>query len=597
MHKIKYLLSLFFVFISSCNDNSKNILQQDIDLVDSLKKHNNSKYIESLDSLLKKPHLNDATIALLNLKKGIVLTQLQRDNEALKNLNSALFLFKKINNKEYIAKTYWHLGSSNAFLSNIFLANKQLLLALQYNKETKDRQTEANIYGSLAHTHYLYKDFTTSINYAKKTINIYQTLNDTLGLSSAYNNLAIIYKNTGALEYALDYNTKSLELNLIQSDSIGIAKSHNNIGVVMQLLNKDEVAIEHFKIAIELNKTLELFNSSPFQNLGNLHLENNNLEKAKTFYSQALNIENKKNHIPDIISLNKKLLLIASERVDFKRTLFFQKKIDSLNKIQTHKDIQEKIAILENQYQLSASQQDLKLTQQINKKNKVIFLIILILLILIVLYWFQYEKNKKIKVEKEKIQLEQRVLRSQMNPHFIFNALSSIQNSLMDNDPIKSATYLSTFAKLIRQNFDFINKKSITLEEEINALENYIKTQQMRLVNQFNYSINIQQNINISDTEIPPLLLQPFIENSIEHGFKNTDKKGSLTLNISKDNEHIFYEIIDNGKGVTKNNNDGKTHSIDIFIKRLKLIGNKDEKTFFMNSSESGTIIKFSLKQ
>jgi LytS/YehU family sensor histidine kinase len=184
-----------------------------------------------------------------------------------------------------------------------------------------------------------------------------------------------------------------------------------------------------------------------------------------------------------------------------------------------------------------------------------------------------------------------------MNPHFIFNTLSAIQNTLLDNEPIKLAIYISKFALLIRQNFDFVNKKTISLSDEIDALKNYMDMQNLRFNNRFDYEINISNAINISKTEIPPLLIQPFIENAIEHGFRNKTEKGIIIINISKKEKYICYEIIDNGKGYSITKINSRTHAIDIFKKRLKLIDTKDKKTFSISSSTNGTIIKFKLKQ
>ena len=213
-----------------------------------------------------------------------------------------------------------------------------------------------------------------------------------------------------------------------------------------------------------------------------------------------------------------------------------------------------------------------------------------------ILLSIQFYKNKTLKDEKEKLKLEQKVLRSQMNPHFIFNALSAIQNSLLDNEPLKSAGYLSRFAKLIRQNFDFINEKTILLADEIDALRNYMETQQLRYKDKFNYEINIHADIDINKVEIPPLLLQPFVENAIEHGFKNKTDKGLIQITFSKKEDAICYKIVDNGKGFDVNHKTEKIHAIDIFKKRLKLRENDEIKTFKISSSDKGTIIKFCLK-
>ncbi|WP_298781859.1 histidine kinase [uncultured Polaribacter sp.] len=595
----KYFLITYLFISTSCNQNTttlKKIEQDDIDFIESFKQNNTKEHLIKVDSLLNANDQSEERVALLYLKKGILHSILQEDEKSIVNLEIALKKFKKFNNKKYITETHWLLGSSNAYLSNRVEANKHLLIALQFSKEINEKKTEANVYGTLAHTHYLYEDYSKSIDYNITAINIYKNLKDTLGISSTYNNLAIIYKNIGNYKEALNYNIKSLEINRKQKDTNAIAKSHNNIGNLLKVINNNKEAIKHFKKAIVLNKKKEILNSSPLRNLGDLFLENKNIIQAKLNYTQALDIENSKSSTAMKLVLNTKLLEIALEEKDYERAIFHQQKYDSLNNIQIKKDTQEKLDLVENQYQLSTSQQKLKQQQKINKKNRIIFLIVIGLLLLFALSSFQFRKNKKLKIEKEKMYLEQKVLRSQMNPHFIFNVLSSIQNSLMDNDPIKSATYLSRFAKLFRQNFDFINKKTIPLRDEIDVLENYISAQKLRYKDKFEYEVYVSDTINIDTTEIPPLLLQPFLENAIEHGFKNKKELGKIILNITKKNNAIWYEIIDNGKGFDSTKKSTKTHALDVFKKRLKLLGNDDEKSFEINSSNKGTSIKFRLK-
>ena len=119
----------------------------------------------------------------------------------------------------------------------------------------------------------------------------------------------------------------------------------------------------------------------------------------------------------------------------------------------------------------------------------------------------------------------------------------------------------------------------------------------MRFEQKFDYIINLDPNIDIYKNKIPPLLLQPFVENSIEHGFKNKKEKGKITIDISEMENYIQYQITDNGKRFDTKKIDNKEHAIKIFKKRLKLIGNKDEKTFTIESNDKGTTIKFRLIQ
>lgn len=591
-----YSSVIYILLLASCTNNDNYIQQQDIDFVESFKTPNKNKHLAIIDSVLKNGKYNEGRTALLHLKKGTLLSILERYNKSIVALETALIVFKKNEDKKHLTKTYWMLGNANAFLSNKVLSNKQLLTALQYSQEINDKKSEANIYGSLSQIHYLFNDFEKSINYTNSAIQIYETLKDTLGLSSTYNNLAIIYKNIGNYDDALNYNIQSLELNIALKDSSAIAKSHNNIGSLALLLNNYSDAKSHFLEAISINKKIALLNSTPLKNLGDLYLNQNNLEQAETYYLDALAIENKKSNIKSKLDLNDKLLEISLKKRDFQKAIVYQKERDALRNEINIKDNEEKRSLLKSQYQLSQKKQELKQIQNINKKNRIIFLSSFGFLLLLTILIFQQGRNRKLKNEKQKIILEQKVLRSQMNPHFIFNVLSSIQNSLMDNNPIKSATYLSNFAKLFRQNFDFIDKKKISLRDEIDVLENYISAQKLRYKDKFEYQLIVSDSIDLDATEIPPLILQPFLENAIEHGFKNKKELGKITLTITKESEYICYEIVDNGKGFDTTKKTSKTHALDIFIKRLKLLQKGDEKSFEINSSNAGTQVKFKLQ-
>ena len=414
-------------------------------------------------------------------------------------------------------------------------------------------------------------------------------------MSATYNNIAIIYKSMANFKQALLYNKKSLEISFLIKDNEGIGKSYSNIGRLYELFGKYDKAVEYYVKAIKNNEEIKLLNSIPYANIGEVFLIKKNYAKATENFLKAVKIE--KTNTKSAQNIYSSLLKTAIKQKDFEQALIYQTKFDSLYNINIKAQNEEQIKMLKNQHKLFKSKEEIVQYKSINIKNRIIFGILTGLLILLGLYWYQSTRNKVLKNEKEKLSLEQTVLRSQMNPHFIFNALSAIQNSLLDNDTIKSATYLSRFAKLIRQNFDFINQKSISLAEEIDALKNYLDTQKLRFQDKFNYEINIFSDVDVNLVEIPPLLIQPFIENAIEHGFKNKKEQGKIILNISKEKNKICYEIKDNGLGQLSAKNDGKTHSTDIFKKRIKLLGKKDEDSFVINTSKKGTTIKFCLTQ
>ncbi len=593
-----YIIFLsIFLTLSRCTTVEDSVNEEDIQYVNSIKKSTQTKTIATLDSLLLFQNLTTSQKALINFEKGKLLSILQRDKEASNSFEKALKIFQKLNNQEYIAETYWHLGSSYAFLSEKVTATEYLLKALELNKHIKDNKLEANIFGSLAHVHFLYNDYEKAIDYTLKAITIQKQDKDSLGLSATYNNLAVIYKNIAEYENALIFNKKSLALNKLLKDDGAIAMSYNNIGQTYEQISMPDSAKFYYNKAIELNSLLQNANTSAIRNLAYLYLSQRKYKQAKNLLLEALVIESQNNRIGVQEKIYDKLLTIAVQNKNFSESLSYQQKRDSLSSLLNRFENAEKLKLLENQYQVAIAKNEIQKEKQQNKISKIIFGIIIFLLLAAILFGIQFYKNKTLKEEKQKVILEQKVLRSQMNPHFIFNALSSIQNSLLDNEPIKSASYISKFAKLIRQNFDFINEKTIPLSDEIDALQNYMDTQKMRYPDKFDYEINIFADVDMDDVKIPPLLLQPLVENAIEHGFKNKKGKGKISINISRKKDLICYEIKDNGKGFSNTKGDGKQHSIDIFKKRLKLLDNDtSRKSFKINSSEEGTTVNFCIK-
>jgi len=154
------------------------------------------------------------------------------------------------------------------------------------------------------------------------------------------------------------------------------------------------------------------------------------------------------------------------------------------------------------------------------------------------------------RIAEERIDnLKQRVLRSQMNPHFIFNSLTSIQSFVIRNDAAMASQYLNSFARLIRLILESSRHDYISLKSEIDILNYYLEIQKMRFSDNFVFSFEIDPALDIERIKIPPMLAQPFIENSIEHGIQHLEKKGELNIKFVKEENHLMIELRDNGIG------------------------------------------------
>jgi len=166
------------------------------------------------------------------------------------------------------------------------------------------------------------------------------------------------------------------------------------------------------------------------------------------------------------------------------------------------------------------------------------------------IYQTKKEERKKAEISKQLAELEMKALLAQMNPHFTFNAINSIQNYILDNDVDKALSYLSEFSKIIRQTLENASKEFVTLAEETEYIERYLKLEQMRFDKQFTFQVDIDEKLDTETTQIPPMIIQPYVENAIKHGLRHIKGRGVLKIEfILKKPDALVCIIEDNGIG------------------------------------------------
>lgn len=167
----------------------------------------------------------------------------------------------------------------------------------------------------------------------------------------------------------------------------------------------------------------------------------------------------------------------------------------------------------------------------------------------------QKSKNAEVRLAtklKEMEELKMTALQSQMNPHFVFNSLNSINNFVLKNDVEKASDYITKFSKLIRVILNSSASPTSTLSEELGILALYVKLEQMRVSGGFDYIVNVEENLNLDSIKVPTLFLQPFIENAIWHGIMKKEGYKKIELSIKKHNGNVMCAILDNGIGINK---------------------------------------------
>ena len=356
-----------------------------------------------------------------------------------------------------------------------------------------------------------------------------------------------------------------------------------------------------------------------------------NFEKKNNEYVQYLNqayvLSKKSKHLETLNKSSKALYNDSRKNGDYKKALLFLEdavKTDSILNKEENKN-----AMLKADFKYETEKKEAKIKElnqkkriaelQSNKKTILINSFVISFLALAIIAYFLFsrfktqkknelletklaEAEKLLEAEKKATDSELKALKSQMNPHFIFNALNSIQEQFMYGDKLKGNEQLSNFTYLTRQILEVSGKKQITIATEIDILTKYLDLEKMRFAKDFEYKITIAPTIDEDYHKLPPMLLQPFIENSIKHGLmhKNGLKTLTIDFDLSSNEEYLICTILDNGIGRNKSaeikaNNQVKHNSFSTqsIEERLHLLNEKlqlNDLIVYTDVTENGEV-------
>lgn len=339
------------------------------------------------------------------------------------------------------------------------------------------------------------------------------------------------------------------------------------------LTELEEAQIESISIETDHATPTEVTTSQLNLDIGRAYLAKNKFEEALPYLKESVskakianNLEIQKNAIQKLSELykrignSKKALQNYQEYARLVEELYRQKEVEikaATNLNNELRDKQNRINLLEkdrelseSRYQLSVSEQELTRTNY-QRQRLLIYGLLLGLLLLFIALFYMYKSNKQKKLANNLLALKS--LRSQMNPHFIFNALNSVNSFIAQNDERAANRYLTDFSTLMRHVLNNSEADFIPLEKEIELLKLYLQLEHARFKDKFDYQITIDKSLELKDFQIPPMLLQPYVENAVWHGLRYKKTKGNLSINFKqKDANKILVSITDNGIGRTK---------------------------------------------
>jgi len=342
--------------------------------------------------------------------------------------------------------------------------------------------------------------------------------------------------------------------------------------------------------------------------LGKNNFAENKLLRAKKLAEEY-------NYPNELVLIYKLLSEINFDKNNYKTAYRYSQKYQTLKDSIKSSETQNVIAELETKYR--SEKKDNKITllnkenllkqERIDKQKRTVIIIIILALSTIALFALFYMQTK-LKSKNRILNLNNRLLRTQMNPHFMFNALIAIQNYVLRNKKFEASDYLSKFATLMRSILQSSRTDFHSLTSEIESLNNYVSLQQLRFENSFKFVLEVDENIDTESLQIPPMLIQPFIENAIEHGFsKIADDEKILTVKYFSNNNVLNILIEDNGMGIkqsiqNKSDNKHQSFAMEITHERLanikKLYNERitiSIQDLLILENKNGTQIKFEI--
>ncbi len=600
----------------------------------------------------------------LTVKSLIDLTRIYINsneyNEALAYAEKALKLSKKLNYKRGVAIAYFSFARINGYQANdtaaLFYYNKALKIGeeindsklignlsnnigaiylnsgdninalLSYLKSIKafekigDKNSQMMPYNNMGNIYMDRVNYKMALNYflisltlAKETKNKYNTI-------SALGNISQVYLQTGKYSAALNYANDALKLSEETGEKTRISAFYDLVGTIYlfksNYLAASQMATKALSTSKAINDKSGIANSNYL--LGKIYLKTNDFTRATDCLKQALALSTELNQKYLTRDIYTALCEVYEKTRNYKNALFYNKLYSTLNDSLLNEKNTAKIEELNTEFEVEKKDRKISaLNKESNiktlkiengrKTNQQLYFLVIgslfVIAILIISVRLQVKSKKEIALKTEELnkqKVEIARYQSQMNPHFVFNAMSSIQSLIVANDNKQALTQLLAFTKLMRVTLSNSSEDLITLSDEIAFLKQYMVFEQRRFINIIEFNLLIDEGLNVNETFIIPMLLQPFVENAIKHAGLNKIEHAKIEIKIKIKSEAVLeINISDNGNGLkNKESTEHKSKAIKITKERIRLFLtknnlNKESDFRIENNIHGGVIVKF----
>ncbi len=548
---------------------------------------------------LLKEGLNDNEISNCYANIGLGYMMLSDYNNALENYQIALDLRKKINNQKAILRLLLNIGNAYYYKGDYDLAVNSFIQSAQIAEQFNDSVTLSGAFNNIGNIYFDMEKLDKADEYFRKSLKIDILLNDTSGMAYSYGNLGNVQLKQKNYTEAIIFYNKLLAIEKKGNNKSNVAETYQSLGNVYNEIGKKQMAIDYYSKALFINNEIGNKNGKTYNliSLAKILFDQKNLNESLKKATQAYDLTFETGSIPNRVDALSLLSKIEKTKGNFKESLKhfeqFKQINDSLINVEKYSNITE----LQTKYETEKKDREIEILQKDNEiktltideqtqRVKVQRMSILLLLFgvivvaVFVLVYLRLMKTRNILIknglEIRNLQTEQKMLRSQMNPHFIYNSLNSVQSFISSNQNYEAERYLARFAKLMRGILENSRHEFVLFDNEIEILTLYLELEQLRFDNSFSFVFNIDSSIDTEFISIPPMLIQPFIENAVKHGIKGV-QNGIINIGFKMENDILICTVTDNGVGrkasqINKTNSGHHSLGLEITRERMEIL-------------------------
>jgi tetratricopeptide (TPR) repeat protein len=416
-------------------------------------------------------------------------------------------------------------------------------------------------------------------------------------LSQNYSSLGSCYRNLEMYDSAVYYLKLGVALGEKVTNAYGAAINHLYLANIYRHQGATHIAIEHYEASLDQARYV-VSSGHLYKNPDYWHLAGHPQEIA-VHLPMAFRIHIHRNMIKSShFGLYLSYLALNDYPHALEQFTAYSAMNDTIQEYLKNKELSE----LGFEYETEQKDERIMFLEKQNamketaaRQTRIIFLGTGFMMLMAIFSLILLLRQGKLESRHQTIQLEQKLLRSQMNPHFIFNSLASIQNKIINEEPQVATDYLARFSQLFRNILEGSVEEFIPLEREIETVKNYLELQQVRYAGKFNYNIFVDEKLEPDQVNVPPMLTQPFIENAIEHGMRYKSETGNISVNYLKQNGNIRIEIEDDGIGrqharelMMQHDKDHKSMATAITLERIDVLNKKFKKKITLQIIDLG---------